>query len=51
MMQFVLKYRGPIDAITANKELKLRKYELDNEDWQIVEDLVVVLQVRLSYFR
>jgi len=50
MMQFVLKYQGPINAIMANKELKLRKYKLDNDDWWIIEDLVVVLQVRLSYF-
>jgi hypothetical protein len=47
MMQFVLKYRTPIDTITANKELKLRKYELDNDDWRIIGDLVVVLEVSL----
>jgi hypothetical protein len=47
MMQFALKYRQPIDSITANKELKLRKYELDNEDWGIVGDLVTVLKVTL----
>ena len=46
-MQFALQYRKPIDTITANKELKLRKYELDNDDWRIVEDLVAVLEVRL----
>lgn len=46
MMQFALKYRRPIDSITANKELKLRKYELDTNDWRIVEDLVAILEVR-----
>ena len=45
-MQFALKYRQPIDSITANKELKLRKYELDNDDWRIIEDLVAILEVR-----
>jgi hypothetical protein len=50
MMRFALKYRPPIDSITANKELKLRKYELDSEDWGIVEDLVAVLEVRPSHF-
>ena len=49
MMQLALKYRVPIDSITVNKELKLRKYELDNEDWRIIEDLVAVLGVGLSY--
>ena len=45
MMEFALKYRKPIDAITADKSLKLRKYELDNDDWTIIGDLVVVLEV------
>jgi hypothetical protein len=49
MMCFVLKYRVPIDSITANKVLKLRKYELDNEDWMIIEDLVDILEVGLTY--
>jgi hypothetical protein len=45
MMEFALKYRKPIDDITADKKLKLRKYELDNDDWKIIEDLVAVLHV------
>ena len=45
MIQFALEYREPIDTITENKELKLGKYELDNEDWRIIEDLVSVLEV------
>ena len=45
-MDFVLKYRCAIDQVTADKVLKLRKYELDNDDWDIVEDLVAVLEVR-----
>ena len=45
MMWFALEYQEPIDTITANKELKLRKYELDNKDWRIIEDLVSVLEV------
>jgi hypothetical protein len=45
MMVFVLKYRRAIDQVTADKALKLRKYELDNDDWVIVEDLVAILEV------
>jgi hypothetical protein len=45
MMAFALEYRKPIDSITADKSLKLRKYELDNEGWGIIEQLVSVLQV------
>jgi hypothetical protein len=47
MMHFALKYQQPIDIITANKELKLRRYELNNDDWRIIGDLVAVLEVRL----
>jgi hypothetical protein len=45
MMQFALKYRKPIDSITADKSLSLRKYELDNDDWKVIEDLLAMLHV------
>jgi hypothetical protein len=48
MMCFALKYQQPIDSIIANKELKLRKYKLHNENWRIIEDLVAILEVRSS---
>ena len=46
MLVFCLKYKEPIDAITADKVVKLRRYELDPKDWIIVEDLVSILKVR-----
>jgi hypothetical protein len=45
MMAFAIMYRKSIDDVTANKKLKLCQFELDNDDWKIIEDLVVVLQV------
>ena len=48
MMRFVLTYREAIDQITADKALKLRRYELDNDDWVIVEDLISILEVLVS---
>ena len=45
MLRFATKYREVIDAMMADKVLKLWKYELDDEEWVIVEDLVLVLQV------
>jgi hypothetical protein len=45
MMHFVLKYRKAIDQITADKALKLRRYELNNDDWVVIEDLVSILEV------
>jgi hypothetical protein len=47
MMVFALKYCKPIDTITADKTLKkLRKFELDDEEWGIISELVTVLHVR-----
>jgi hypothetical protein len=43
MLDFAIKYRTVIDAMTADKSLKLRKFELEMEEWTIAEDLVAVL--------
>ena len=48
MMKFALAYREAIDLITADKTLKLQWYELDNDNWVIIEDLVSVLKVRCT---
>ena len=44
MLIFALKYRQAIDGITADKEFKLHRYELDEEEWTIVNDLSAVLK-------
>jgi hypothetical protein len=49
MMHFVLTYKKVINHVTADKALKLRKYELNNNNWTIVEDLVSILEVRSLY--
>jgi len=48
MLLFVVKYWDAIDSVMADKSLKLWKFELDNDDWKIVQDLVLVLQVCAS---
>ncbi len=42
MLEVALEYRQAIDAITASKKLDLREYELDEEEWQIAEQLRTV---------
>ena len=44
MLCFVLTYRKAVNQVTADKDLKLRKYELDNNGWAIVGDLISVLE-------
>ena len=46
MMRFTLTYQQAVDQITADKFLKLRRLELDNNDWVIVSDLVSILKVK-----
>ena len=50
LLEFAVKYRQAIDALTADKQLKLRKYELFDDDWRIIDELVSVLQVRGECF-
>jgi hypothetical protein len=47
MLSFAVKYRSAIDAMTADRNLKLRRFELETEEWAIAEDLVAVLLVRI----
>jgi hypothetical protein len=49
MMRFTLEYREAVDQVIADKALKLRRYELNNDDWIIIGDLVSVLEV-MYYF-
>ena len=43
-MHFALNYQEAIDSITADKTLKLRKYELFTDDWNIIQDLAHILK-------
>jgi hypothetical protein len=49
MLNAAMEYRKVVNDITANKSLKLRQYELDDEGWEIIGDLLHVLKVRFSY--
>jgi hypothetical protein len=45
MLDFALKYRVPIDEITSNRDLNLRKYELRDEEWVVAQNLCDTLKV------
>ena len=47
MLSFAIRYRAMIDAMMADKSLKLQKFELETEEWAIAEDLVAVLLVSM----
>jgi len=50
MLSVALKYQSVIDTITADKALKLREFELQDEEWLIVKDLVAILKVTTDVY-
>ncbi|KAG6806116.1 hypothetical protein H0H92_012625, partial [Tricholoma furcatifolium] len=44
MLKMVVMYRAAVDTITGEKTLNLRRYELFDEDWKVIDDLVMVLE-------
>lgn len=46
MLEFAITYRGAIDAMTSERSLNLRKYELDDNEWLIATKLRDTLKVR-----
>ena len=46
MLVFVLEYRKAIDEISGDKEMQ--KYELEEEEWKIVQQLCDILEVHHS---
>jgi hypothetical protein len=50
MLWFAVQYREALDIITAEKNLKLRHYELSKEEWDVAEELCDVLKVSLTLF-
>ena len=46
MLEFAVEHREALDSITGNRAMKLRQYELTEEDWMIATKLRDVLKVR-----
>jgi hypothetical protein len=45
MLNFALKYRKAVESMTQIKDLGLRKYELEPEEWVLAQQLADVLEV------
>lgn len=45
MLLFMIQHRNPINAMTADRALNLRKYELDDDEWEIAGKLKDTLKV------
>jgi hypothetical protein len=45
MMVLAREYRTVINNITGSREFKLREYELSEDEWLIIDQLIAVLKV------
>ena len=50
MLDFAIEYREALDSITRNQKMKLRQYELSEEDWEIATKLRDVLKVSHFFY-
>ena len=46
MLDFAVKHIEAINTITGNRDMKLRQYELSEDDWATARQLQDVLKVR-----
>lgn len=49
MLDFAVEHIDALNTITGDREMKLRRYELSEEDWTIATQLRDVLKVRLLF--
>jgi hypothetical protein len=50
MLEFALEYRKALDAISGDRDMDLRQFELDEFEWKIAAQLRDALKVRNSKF-
>ena len=48
MLDFAVKYRAAIDSLTSNRELNLRKCELEDGEWEVAGNLRDTLKACLG---
>jgi hypothetical protein len=49
MLDYALEHRKAVDTVMQRRDLHLRKYELADHEWEIVEQLRDVLKVRAIF--
>jgi hypothetical protein len=45
MLSFAYTYRDAYNELTGNRDMKMRKYEIEDVEWEIVKQLADVLKV------
>jgi hypothetical protein len=50
MLDFAVEHIMAIDTVTADRDMKLRQYELSEDDWDMARQLRDILKVRSYAF-
>ena len=50
MLSFAYTYRDAYNELTSNRDMKMRKYEIEDQEWEIVKQLADVLKVSSQIF-
>jgi hypothetical protein len=45
MLDFAISYHSALDTVTADRDMKLRQFELSEEDWEMAAHLRDALKV------
>ncbi|KAF9225172.1 hypothetical protein BS17DRAFT_794829 [Gyrodon lividus] len=45
MLEYALKHRRAVDVVTQQRELGLRKFELSDNEWLVIEQLYSMLKI------
>jgi hypothetical protein len=51
MLAFAIEYRRALDSMTQRRDLGLRAYELDPEEWRLAQQLADVLKVQINTYK
>jgi len=49
MLDFAVKHIAAVNAITSNRDMKLRQYELSEDEWDVARQLRDVLKVCILF--
>lgn len=49
MLSFAYEYKDALNNITALREMKLRDYEIEPEEWEVVKQLQDLLKVASTF--
>ena len=50
MLNFAYTYREAYNELCANRDMKMRKFEVEDREWEIVKQLADILKVKSPFF-